>query len=67
MDRTGELVGHRNLRVSLLHLGSFAVASEHMERAVHLFDLTEDRSSSFLSMADLGISGMAFWAIWPGS
>jgi class 3 adenylate cyclase/predicted ATPase len=62
-DPTGELVGHRNLGVSLLHLGSLPLASEHMERAVHLFTRTQHRSSSFLSVADLGVSGMAFSAM----
>jgi predicted ATPase len=62
-DPTGELVGHRNLGVSLLHLGSLAAASEHMERAVHLFNRTQHRSTAFLSVADLGLSGMAFSAM----
>jgi len=51
------------LGVSLLHLGSLAGASEHMERALDLFNQTQDRSSSFLSVADLGVSGTAFSAM----
>jgi class 3 adenylate cyclase/predicted ATPase len=62
-DPTGELIGHRNLGVTLLHLGSLVAASDHMERAVHLFNLTQHRSTAFLSVADLGLSGMAFSAM----
>jgi predicted ATPase/class 3 adenylate cyclase len=62
-DSTGELVGHRNLGISLLHLGKFAAASEHMERALYLFTDTQHRFSSFLSVTDLGVSGMAFSAM----
>jgi len=62
-DSTSELVGHRNLGISLLHLGKLAAASEHMERALHLLNHTEHRFSSFLSVADLGVSGMAFSAM----
>ncbi|MGH1570713.1 AAA family ATPase [Methylobacterium sp. P31] len=58
----GEMIGHRDLGVSLLHLGQMTAASEHIEKAIELFDPKQPQTRSFFSASDLRVTGLAFSA-----
>jgi len=58
--------GHLAMEATLLHLGEFAPAMEHFEKALSLYDPERDRDDSFRYTQNPGV-GMrchAAWALW---
>jgi predicted ATPase len=69
-QRVGEvellLVAHNVLGDTLIWLGEFAVAREHLEHGIALYNPQQHRSHAFLYGYDSGVHGLSFgaWALW---
>jgi class 3 adenylate cyclase/predicted ATPase len=69
-QRIGEvdllLAAHNVLGDTLIWLGEFASAREHLERGVALYDPEQHRSHAFLYGYDSGVHSLCFlaWALW---
>ncbi len=60
------LLAHNVLGDTLLYLGEFSVAREHLERGEALYDVHQHRSHAFLYGYDSGVHCLnyAAWALW---
>jgi TOMM system kinase/cyclase fusion protein len=60
------LVAHNVLGDTLVWLGEFAVAREHLEQGIALYNPQQYRSHAFLYGYDSGVHGLSFgaWALW---
>ncbi len=69
-QRVGEedvlLAAHNVMGDTLIWLGEFASAREHLERGIALYDLQQHRSHAFLYGYDSGVHCLCFlaWALW---
>jgi predicted ATPase len=62
-DPAQKLLAHKALVVTFLHLGEPAVARDHMEQAIALYDLKQHRSLTELYGQDPAVTCLAFGAV----
>ena len=60
------LEAHQSLGVPLFFMGEFALAQEHLEQSILLYDPEEHRSHAFRYGRDPGVAGPGYlgWALW---
>jgi class 3 adenylate cyclase/predicted ATPase len=57
------LAAHRALGPALFHLGEVALAQEHVEQGVTLYDPQQHRAQAFRYGLDPGVVCLSFWAL----